>query len=124
MIQSEVRSNDSSNAWARRQALASMATVPVLATGIVSFAASGRVLVIGDDDGAIEVARDLPSPLTAIVVVLDASEVPPPSDGIVVLTARSGDFVLDGHLGDFRARLQRGGNSEMLQCRRAQMLPG
>ena len=109
MIQSEVHRNDSINARARREALAAMACVPVEATGIVNFATSGRVLVIGDDDGAIDVARDLPSLLVPTVVVLDSPQMPSTPGGIVVVTSRSADFELDGHLGDFRARLQRGG---------------
>ena len=111
MIQSEVQGTDSLNTRARRDALAAMATVAVEATGIVNFATSGRLLVIGEDDDAIDAARELPSSLTATVVVLDAPALPSTSGGIVVVTARSAEFALGGHLGDFRAQLQRGGKT-------------
>jgi len=109
MMQSGEQRSNSTNKQARRDALAAMATVAVGATGIVNFATSGRVLVIGEDEKAITVARDMPPTLTATAVVLDAPAVPSANGGVVVVTTRRAEFDLQGHLGEFRARLQKGG---------------
>lgn len=101
-----------SDAAARDTALAAMASVPVEATGIVNFEAGGRVLVLGDDERAVEFASLLPGPLQASVVVLDARRAVPASADPVVIAARRGDFSLEGQLGAFVGRLDKSGPAE------------
>jgi len=91
----------------RRAALAAMAAVPVAGTGIVNYATGSRVLVVGENARAIATAHQLPAELSATVVLLDAP-LPRVTD-LTVVAAHRREFVLDGHLGDFRARLSPGG---------------
>lgn len=86
----------------RAAALAAMAGVPVKGTGIVNYAAAGRVLVVGQDERAIALARQLPAALTPTVVLLGA---PPRRSDPAVPAAERRDFSLTGHLGAFQARL-------------------
>ena len=102
----------SADADARRAALAAMSAVAVEATGIVNYATAGRVLVLGDDESAIDLARQLPVPLVPTVVLLDAAAAPPAESDPVVVSARRGEFGLEGHLGAFVARLSDGGKPE------------
>ena len=99
----------SGDAGARDAALAAMSNVAVEATGIVNYTSSGRVLVLGDGDPAIALARQLPPPLAPTVVILGAGAVLAGHDGVPVFTARRGDFSLVGHMGAFVARLSDGG---------------
>jgi ferredoxin len=87
----------------RAAALAAMAGVTVHATGIVNYVTAGRVLVIGQDDRAVALARQLPAPLVPTVVLLDAA--PPRRSDLPVLVGQRRDFSLAGHLGAFEARL-------------------
>ncbi|MBP2648460.1 MAG: 4Fe-4S ferredoxin [Gemmatimonadetes bacterium] len=91
----------------RGAALAAMVEVTVKGTGIVNYATAGRVLVVGPDDGAVALARQLPPPLVSTVVVLDAA--PPRVTDLTVVAGERRLLSLTGHLGDFRVRLSPGG---------------
>jgi len=91
----------------RQAALAAMAAVPVAGTGIVNYATGSRVLVVGESGRALAAAHQLPPELAATVVLLDAP-LPRVTD-LTVVAAHRREFVLEGHLGDFRARLSPGG---------------
>jgi ferredoxin len=102
----------SGDAAAREAALAAMSSVPVEATGIVNYAVAGRVLVLGGDGRAVELARQLQAPLVPTVVILGEGAGSPASDGVAVFTARRGEFRLEGHMGAFVARLSDGGRPQ------------
>jgi len=93
----------------RGVALEAMARVAVEPTGIVRFATSGGVLVIGEDEHAVAFAAGLPHPLKPMVALLDAAAPVPAPQGLQVFEAQRHGFELEGHLGDFRARLRQGG---------------
>ena len=87
----------------RAAALAAMSAVAVQGTGIVNYATAGRVLVVGQNDQAVALARQLPPPLVPTVLVLDAA--PPRVTDLTILTGVRRGLSLTGHLGDFRVRL-------------------
>ena len=87
----------------RAAALAAMADVAVKGTGIVNYATAGRVLVVGPDDRAVALARQLPPPLVPTVLVLDA--VLPRVADLTVVSAERRGLSLTGHLGAFEVRL-------------------
>jgi len=100
--------SDHPTAGPRAAALAAMAGVAVHATGIVNYATAGRVLVLGQDDRAIALARQLPAPLVPTVVLLDA---PPRRSDLPLLVAERRGLSLSGHLGAFEVRLAPAGEA-------------
>ena len=90
----------------RQAALAAMSAVAVTGTGIVHYATGSRVLVVGENARGVAAAHQLPASLAPTVVLLDAP-LPRVTD-LTVVAAQRREFVLEGHLGDFRARLAPG----------------
>lgn len=99
------------NMDARSAAIAAMERLPATATGLVEYRSGGKVLVIGDDR-ALEVARSLPPPLHAHILVVSGAE-----QTDLPLTRVAGRVItLTGYLGQFLARLGEGETCERLKA--------
>ncbi len=87
------------NRTARERAREAAAAIEVDSTGVVTYRAGQRVLVVGDGDAALRAAAELPAPLQALVLLVDRQS-PKPAPG--VRHASRADIDLRGWLGAFR----------------------
>lgn len=93
---------------ARAAALAAASLVSG-GTGRVDYSSSGRVLVIGPGERVVSVLRGLAPDLTALGIASDGGMGEGESGGNLLIGSLTG---LDGHLGNFRAAMDRGRGEE------------
>lgn len=93
----------------RALALHAMQGLDVEPTSLIPFHSDGRILILGEDAEALEVAARLEAPLTPHVLLPSSVEDETVVDGVALANATL--LELKGYLGEFRAWVTRGGEA-------------